>query len=104
MYAIIESGGKQHRVSPGDILEVEKIDAEIGGTVDLGPALLVSDGDALAIGDPVVPGSKVTAEIVAQGRSRKVIVFKKKRRKNYIRTNGHRQAFSRIKITAIAAG
>ena len=104
MYAIIETGGKQYRVSPGDILSIEKVDGEVGGTVEIGSVLLVQDDGKISIGNPTVANAKVTAEVIGQGRLRKIRVFKKKRRKTYQRTKGHRQCFTKVKIKAIAAG
>ncbi len=104
MYAIVETGGKQYRVTPGDILEVERLDGDVGAAVTLEKVLLVSGEAETKIGHPTVANVKVAGEVVAHGRSRKVIVFKKKRRKAYRRTNGHRQSFTRLKITGISEG
>jgi large subunit ribosomal protein L21 len=102
MYAVIKTGGKQYRVSEGDRLRVEKLAGEVGGTVELGEVLMLG-GDAPKVGKPTVPGAKVVAEIVAQDRAKKIIVFKIKRRKNYRRKNGHRQPFTELRIKAIQA-
>ncbi len=104
MYAIVETGGKQYRVAPGDRVEVESISAGVGDTVTLGRVLMVQGDGEVMIGTPVLEGAAVKAEVLAQGRQSKVIVFKKKRRKNYRRTKGHRQAYTRLKITEISAG
>lgn len=101
MYAIIETGGKQYRVEPGAILQVETLVGDEGGTVELNQVRLVHGEQGLVVGHPLVDGARVTAEIVKHGRTRSIRIFKKKRRKNYRRTKGHRQGFTRIKITAI---
>ncbi|WP_447974080.1 50S ribosomal protein L21 [Nitrospira sp. Kam-Ns4a] len=101
MYAIVETGGKQYRVVPGQVLKVEKLPGEVGGMVELTRVLLVSGQDGVVIGRPQVERARVTAEIVAQGRARSMMIFKKKRRKNYRRTKGHRQPFTQIRITDI---
>lgn len=101
MYAIIETGGKQYRVAPGETLEVELLEGKVGDTISLPRVLMVQEEAGARIGTPVLEGTMVKAEVVAQGRQRKVIVFKKMRRKNYRRTKGHRQEFTRLKITEI---
>lgn len=101
MYAIIETGGKQYRVSPGETLEVESLDAKVGDTVDLSRVLLVQGDKGIQVGSPVLKGTVVKAEVVGEGRHAKIVVFKKQRRKNYRRTNGHRQNFTRLKIKEI---
>lgn len=103
MYAVIESGGKQYRVAEGDTVYLEKLAGDVGDTVEFDRVLLLSSDEAVAVGRPVVEGAKVTGEIVEQGRDRKVIVFKLKRRKDYRRKNGHRQAFTAVKISSVAA-
>jgi large subunit ribosomal protein L21 len=102
-YAIIEAGGKQHRVQPGEILKVEKIEAATGASIDFDKVLLVSDGEIVKIGAPYVAGSKVTAEVVEQGRHDKVKIIKFRRRKHHMKQMGHRQWYTAIKITAINA-
>ena len=106
MHAVIRTGGKQYRVKAGDVFNVEKIaSAEEGGSVIFDEVLAVGSGDDLVIGKPLVEGAKVTADVVvAEGRGRKIVVFKKKRRKKYRKKQGHRQAFTRIKITDVSAG
>ena len=104
MYAIVETGGKQYRAEQGDVLEVEKLDGAVGATITLEKVLLLSGDAGTKIGTPTVSKAKVTGEILAQGRHEKIIVFKKKRRKAYRRTNGHRQSFTRLKITGIVEG
>ncbi|HLB94744.1 MAG TPA: 50S ribosomal protein L21 [Nitrospiria bacterium] len=103
MYAVIESGGKQYKVVPGAIVAVERLPAEVGTTVKLDRVLLIQGDNNLTIGTPTIPGASVTGEVVAQGRAGKIVVFKKKRRKNYRRTRGHRQAYTSLKITEIKA-
>lgn len=103
MYAVVITGGKQYKVAQGDRLRVEKLDAEIGETVDLGPVCMVAKEDGLVL-DPVALGSaKVVAEVVGAGRRKKIRVFKMKRRKNYKRTYGHRQDYTEIKVREIVA-
>ena len=103
MYAVIESGGKQYKVVPGAIVAVERLPAEVGTTVKLDRVLLIQGDNDLTIGTPTIAGASVTGEVVAQGRAGKIVVFKKKRRKNYRRTRGHRQAYTSLKITEIKA-
>jgi large subunit ribosomal protein L21 len=103
MYAVIKTGGKQYKVSPGDTLKVESLAGEKGDTVELSDVLLVEDGGSVKVGTPVVTGAKVTAEVVRQGRGKKVLVFKHKRRKSYRKLNGHRQGFTELKIKEITA-
>lgn len=100
MYAVIRSGGKQYKVAVDDILRVESIPGDKGDAVELTDVLMVADEAGLKTGD-AVSGARVTGTIVNQGRAKKVVVFKKKRRKNYRRTQGHRQAFTELKVTAI---
>ena len=100
-YAVIETGGKQYRVQAGDQLEVEKLDAEVGAEVELDQVLAVSDGNELTIGAPILSGSKVTSTVLDQIRGKKVINFKKKRRKGYKRKVGHRQSLTVLKIESI---
>lgn len=102
MYAVIKTGGKQYRVSEGDLLRVEKLDGDVGAELELGEVLMIG-GDKLDVGKPLVQGAKVTAEIVAQDRAKKIIVFKMKRRKNYRKKYGHRQPYTEIRITGISA-
>ena len=104
MYAVIRTGGKQYRVAKDDVIRVEKLEAESGAKVTLDQVLLVGGKGDPRVGKPLVDGASVTAEVVDQARSRKVIVFKKKRRKNYRRTHGHRQHQTVLKITGIRAG
>ena len=101
MYAVIESGGKQHRVTEGEVLQLEKLDAATGDKVEFDKILMVGEGDSVKIGTPYVDGGQVTAEVLKQGRGDKVTIIKFNRRKNYRRKQGHRQWFTEVKITGI---
>ncbi len=101
MYAVIVSGGKQHRVTEGEVLKLEKIEVETGGTVEFDRVLLVANGDDVKVGAPTVEGAKVTAEVVDHGRHEKVRILKFKRRKHHMKKMGHRQWFTEVKITGI---
>ncbi len=103
MYAVFKTGGKQYRASTGDVIKVEKIEAEKGATVELDQVLMVGEGENVKIGTPFLEGGKVTAKVVDQGRRDKIKVIKFKRRKNYRRQMGHRQYFTQIEITGIDA-
>ena len=103
MYAVIEAGGKQHRVIEGETLKLEKIEAATGETIEFDKVLLVGTGEDVKIGKPVVDGSKVTAEVVAHGRHKKIKIIKFNRRKHYRKETGHRQWFTEVKITGISA-
>lgn len=103
MYAVIKSGGKQYRVKEGQLLRLEKIELEAGATVNFEEVLLVGNGDDVKIGEPLVKGAAVTAEVVAQGRHKKVNILKFKRRKHHMKRMGHRQWFTEVKITGIKA-
>jgi large subunit ribosomal protein L21 len=103
MYAVIKTGGQQFRVTKGDKLSVQKLDAEAGKTVTLGDVMMINDGKTAKVGTPLVSGAKVTAKVVEQTRGEKVVIFKKKRRQNYRRTKGHRQQLTVIEITDIKA-
>ncbi len=104
MYAVIKTGGKQYRVSKGAVLRVETLDAAAGDKVEFDQVLLVGEGKDVKIGTPYVEGSKVEATVQSEGRGRKIDVVKFKRRKNYQRFHGHRQAYSEIRVTDIVAG
>ncbi|MEQ8965219.1 MAG: 50S ribosomal protein L21 [Azospirillaceae bacterium] len=104
MFAVIRTGGKQYRVAENDVIEVEKLDAEAGSTVTLDQVLMVGEGESVTVGAPTVAGASVAAEVVEQGRGDKVLIFKKRRRKNYRRFGGHRQYLTTLKITGISAG
>ena len=101
MYAVIESGGKQHRVTEGEVLQLEKLDAATGDKVEFDKIVMVGEGDSVKIGTPYVDGGQVTAEVLKQGRGDKVTIIKFNRRKNYRRKQGHRQWFTEVKITGI---
>ena len=104
MYAVIETGGKQYRVEPGDVLDVERLSgATEEGSVELDRVLLVGDDDGVRVGTPVLEGAKVEASLVGDVRGPKIRVFKYKRRKGYRRTNGHRQDLHRIRIEKVQA-
>jgi large subunit ribosomal protein L21 len=103
MYAVIVTGGKQYRVSQGDRLRVEKLNAAEGESVDLDQVLMVVDGADVKIGAPVLDGGKVTAQVTAHGRGEKVDVIKFRRRKHHMKRQGHRQAFTELEITGISA-
>lgn len=101
MYAVVETGGKQYKVVPGQTVDVEKLPAEAGEIVELDRVLLVSEDDKLAVGSPTVPGAKVIAQVVDQVKGEKVIVFKYKPKTRYRRKTGHRQAYTRLAIKQI---
>ena len=103
MYAVVRTGGKQYRLGIGDSVKVEKLPNEVGNTIELSQILMVSDGSEVKVGTPLVTGASVKAEIVGHGRNKKIRVFKMKRRKKYRRTQGHRQAFTQLKVTEINA-
>lgn len=102
MYAVIKTGGKQHRVSEGDVLKVEKLEGQKGDTVVFEEVLLVSKEDQTRVGTPVVEGVKVVGEIVHQGKGPKIIIFKKKRRKGFLKKTGHRQPLTEVRIKEIS--
>ncbi|MFK7914138.1 MAG: 50S ribosomal protein L21 [Pseudomonadales bacterium] len=101
MFAVIASGGKQHRVTEGELLRLEKLDGEPGDEIVFDKVMMVADGDNVAIGKPYVDGKTVTAEVVKQARAKKVHILKFKRRQNYMRKQGHRQYFTEVRITGI---
>ena len=107
MYAVVETGGKQYKVSAGQLLDVERLDGEVGTKVVLDRVLMVADdtetGAETRIGQPVLEGAQVVGRIVAQGKAKKVVVFKKKRRKGYRKTQGHRQLVTKLEIEEIKA-
>lgn len=104
MHAVIQSGGKQYRVAEGDVVRLEKLNVAEGDTVDFDRVMLISDGENTTIGQPFVDGGKVSARVEAQGRGDKVEVIKFRRRQKYRRKQGHRQAYTEVKITSIEAG
>jgi large subunit ribosomal protein L21 len=100
-YAVIRTGGKQYRVAPGDTVRIERLPGDVGSAVEFTEVLLTGDGGAVRIGTPLVDGALVRGQILAHGRDRKVLVFKKKRRKNYRRRRGHRQEVTTVRVTEI---
>jgi large subunit ribosomal protein L21 len=102
MYAVIQTGGKQYRVQPGETVQVEKLDAEVGKTVEFSEVLMVADGENIRLGTPHVAGAKVLCEVVDQGRDKKILVYKYRRRKAWHRKQGHRQPFTALKVTEIS--
>ncbi|RLB59101.1 MAG: 50S ribosomal protein L21 [Deltaproteobacteria bacterium] len=104
MYAVVRTGGKQYRVAQGDRVDIEKIAGEVGQEVTLDDVLMIGGNGDTKIGTPRVEGASVTARIIEQGRGKKVLVFKFKRRKDYKKMRGHRQYYTRLEITGISAG
>ncbi len=104
MYAVIQTGGKQYRVSEGDTVKVEKLTAEAGTSIDFSQVLMVADGDNVKVGKPYLDGSTVTATIESHGRAKKVKIVKFRRRKHYLKRQGHRQWYTALKITGIRVG
>jgi len=102
MYAVIRTGGKQYRVAEGDRIQIEKLEASVGDTVNFEEVLLVDDGSATQVGTPLLNGATVSGEVVAQGKGEKIIVFKYKPRKGYRRRTGHRQQLTDVNITGIS--
>jgi large subunit ribosomal protein L21 len=102
MYAVIKTGGKQYKVSEGDTIKVEKLAGDTGESIEISDVLMVG-GEEVKIGAPLLPDAKVTARIVEQGKDKKILVFKSKRRKGYRKTYGHRQPITRLRITGIEA-
>jgi large subunit ribosomal protein L21 len=102
-YAVIRSGGLQFRVSEGDVIRVPRMKSDVGEAVEMSDVLALNVGGDMTVGTPVVESAKVRAEIVGHGRARKIIVYKKKRRKGYQVTKGHRQGFTELRITGIAS-
>lgn len=104
MYAVVRTGGKQVRVAPGDVVNVEKLSVEAGSVVELSEVLLVSTDEGTTVGTPVVPNAKVLCKSLGDGKAKKIIVHKHKRRKGYARRQGHRQPFTKLSITEILVG
>jgi large subunit ribosomal protein L21 len=100
-YAVIRTGGKQYRVAPGDVIRVESLPGEIGSTVRFSEVLLRETDAGLTVGSPLVAEAEVAGKIVGQGRARKILVYKKKRRKNYRRRAGHRQAVTTVEVLSV---
>lgn len=103
MYAVIVTGGKQYRVSEGDTLKVEKLVAEAGSNVEFDQVLMAGEGESVQVGAPYIDGGKVTAEVVAHGRGKKVEIIKFRRRKHSRKRQGHRQDYTQVRITGISA-
>ncbi len=103
MYAIIKTGGKQYRVAPDDTIEIERLPGNAGDTVELTEVLMIAGDGGIEVGTPLVEGASVSAELVAQTRGDKIIIFKKRRRKHYRRRQGHRQDLTLLKVTTINA-
>ena len=103
MYAVVATGGKQYRVAPGDVIRVEKLDAEAGETIELDEVLMVADGDDVKVGAPRIEGGKVTAKVLEHGRGKKVTIVKFRRRKHHRKQMGHRQSFTELEITEVTA-
>lgn len=101
MHAVIKTGGKQYRVTQGDVLRVEKLAGDVGSSVDIEQVLMVTDGDDISIGTPFIDGGKVTAKVRSHGRGDKIKIVKFRRRKHYRRQMGHRQSYTEIEITGI---
>lgn len=103
MYAVIETGGKQYKVAEGDVIFVEKLDVEEGAEVTFDKVLMAGEGSDVKVGAPTVDGASVKATVLKNGKAKKVVVFKMKRKKNYRRKKGHRQPFTKVEITAVNA-
>jgi large subunit ribosomal protein L21 len=101
MYAVLKTGGKQYRVKEGDILKIEKVEGEVGQTLELEEVLLIGNSQEPKVGQPLVPNAKIVVDIVDQGKAKKIVVFKSKRRKGYRKKQGHRQMFTSVKINKI---
>ena len=101
MYAVIKTGGKQYRVAPGENIKIEQVQADVGATIVLDQVLMVADGEAAKVGTPTLAGAKVSATVVSHGRGPKVRIFKMRRRKHYMKTQGHRQNYTEIRVDAI---
>ena len=102
MYAVIETGGKQYRVTEGQSIKVELIDAEAGSSIDLDKVLLVANGDDIKVGAPYIKGGKVSATVKSHGRGKKIHIIKFRRRKHYQKEQGHRQHYTELQITGIS--
>ncbi len=104
MYAVVQTGGKQYRVSEGDTIKVEKLVADEGASIELDKVLMVTNGDDVKVGAPYVDGGKVTATVKSQGRAKKVKIIKFRRRKHHMKRQGHRQWYTELQVTGISAG
>lgn len=103
MHAVIKTGGKQYRVSEGDVLKIEKLPGEVGADIEFAEVLAVGEGEGIKIGAPIVEGARVVGEILEQGKHKKVIIFRKSKRKGFTKKQGHRQLFTSVKIREIKA-
>lgn len=103
MYAVFATGGKQYRAAPGEVIRVEKLDADEGASVEFDRVLMVADGDDVKIGSPLLDGGRVTGEVTAHGRGDKIRIIKMRRRKHYRKTQGHRQHYTEVRIKDIKA-
>ena len=101
MYAVIKTGGKQYRVAPGEKLKVEQIPADVGAEIVIDQVLMIGEGEAVRVGQPIVAGATVKATVVSHGRGKKVLIFKMRRRKHYQKHQGHRQNYTELKIDSI---
>jgi large subunit ribosomal protein L21 len=101
-YAVIRTGGKQYRVAPGEVVRIERLPGDVGSAIEFTEVLITADDGGIRVGRPLVDGVRVRGEIIAQTRDRKVLVYKKKRRKNYRRHHGHRQYLTSVRVTEIA--
>jgi len=104
VYAIVEAGGHQHKVTKGQLIDIDRFDAEPGSTIELEKVLLVSDGSAITVGQPTIVGAKVTATVLRELKAPKIIVFKYKPKTRYRRRQGHRQRYTRLRIDEIVGG
>ncbi len=102
MFAVVKTGGKQYKVTKGEVIKVEKLDADVGSEIDIQEVLMVINGDDVKVGNPTVENAAVRAKVIEQGKDKKVIVFKKKRRKGYKKKRGHRQLFTTLEIQDIS--
>ena len=103
MIAVVKTGGKQYKISEGDVIQVEKLDGKVGETINLDKVLICGEGNSIKVGSPYLEGCSIVCEVTEQLRGKKIIVFKKHRRKNYRSKNGHRQSLTRLRVTGITA-
>ena len=103
MYAVIQTGGKQYKVTPGDVLKVEKLEAKKGDTIEIKEVFMIADGEKMSVGKPTLASAMVTALVMGDVKGEKVLIFKHRRRKGYRRTNGHRQNYTTLKVMDIKA-
>jgi large subunit ribosomal protein L21 len=101
MYAVIRSGGKQYKVAPGELVKLEKLEAEVGAAIELVEVLLIGEDDRVVVGNPLVKNARVVGEVESQGRGKKIIVFKNRKRKGFHKTQGHRQSYTGVRIKQI---